>query len=376
MKKLLIALVILIMTLILLAGGILIWTLVSGEYVFNENMKNADERLSDLREGYEESQSLKLSESEYVKWNNYLPSAVKYNQLQMIASHNSFKGELVLAAKVFHNTIGVVAGQKYNEFNYWHQPLTDQLNSGVRSFELDVSKQVIEGEDEILCVHSRMFDSNSVTPLIDHALQELKLWSINNPSHMPITIIIEPKSEYLWYKSLQPFDNEMLEYLEEKISGIIGDSLYTPMEMLGENADFIALRENDDYPLVDDMRGKFVFVLHRSSLDVEYSAKSIDDQKLFLCVTNLEDKNAIFILQNNSDADGFMNEIDQSLEDHFIIRTRIDEFPILDEERKENAYNSGANILSTDYVPRVDETNERKYKYHENTFDGYTVTVK
>src|SRR5690349_16515581 len=73
------------------------------------------------------------------------------NQLQMIGTHNSYhvapEAKLFAAEKAVAAGLGPDAGGlgDINSLGYTHQSLTDQLDSGIRSFELDVWADPVGG---------------------------------------------------------------------------------------------------------------------------------------------------------------------------------------------------------------------------------------
>ena len=59
----------------------------------------------------------------------------------------------------------------------------------------------------------------------------------------------------------------------------------------------------------------------------------------------------LFLIINYPNVEKEYAMIEQALKDNFIVRTRLDEYAMINSVRHDKAIESGANILSTDYPP-------------------------
>ena len=59
--------------------------------------------------------------------------------------------------------------------------------------EIDIETLDKDGKKEFKVTHNSFVDNASSAYDFSKALKELKMWSDNNPGHIPVYIIIEPK---------------------------------------------------------------------------------------------------------------------------------------------------------------------------------------
>jgi hypothetical protein len=107
---------------------------------------------------------------------------VKYNDVQFLATHNSYKGKpgpLMYASELLN----------YTKYGYYFDPLYEQLEKGIFSLELDIYPT----ETGFLCMHKTYGDIATTGYNMALALEEIAIWSSCNVGHLPITIMIEPK---------------------------------------------------------------------------------------------------------------------------------------------------------------------------------------
>ena len=225
------------------------------------------------------------------------------------------------------------------EWNYSHPPLGEQLDRGLRQFELDI---VFEpSEQELLVQHIPYIDYGSHCYRFVDCLHDLKTWSDAHPSHFPIQVLIEPKDEVATWSVEGHFDE-----VDEAILSIWGDRLVTP-SMLQGDAD--SVRESvlqDGWPTLEHVRGHAIFVLlDRGTPQREYTRNltDISDRVMFPLVDNTHDFAAYFLRD-----DPFDEGIASLVEDGFLVRTRGDAGLLYDDERLQAAIHSGAHSISVD----------------------------
>lgn len=291
-----------------------------------------------------------------------LEAGIKFNEICFLATHNSYQTPAIEETKqVYRNlsqlTFGAIAE---NRGDFWSETLTQQLNSGIRSLEMDIEVFDRDGEISFTCMHSPYIEM--ATSCYDFALglKEIAMWSDNNPNHLPVTIIIEPKSLFIPFENMKAFSIDYADEFDGIIREVLGEKLFTPADMLRDYASFGEMRAADDWCKVSDMLGKVMILLHEGNVSEKYIKldPSIKSQAMFpmLRPEDIDRDCASFIICNVPEE---LLEIDSEVrESRVIVRTRTDKFTAVTEKRYEQAMSSPAQIISTDYPPRTDSTAE------------------
>ncbi len=316
-----------------------------------------------------------------------LSNNLAMNNIQAVGSHNSYK--LAIPAPEFKLI------QKYNErsamtLDYSHIPLTQQLELGLRQLELDIVYDPKGGRfaDPLLpaqtagladaepyskenmlkpgfkVLHAQDIDvrSNCDTWII--CLTEIKAWSDANPQHVPILIMFNAKtggSAYPGVEAALDFDEQAFSDLDQEILSVFPQhKLITPDLVRG---DAKTLREavlTKGWPKLADVRGRVFFALDEGSEKVEiYSRGQNSLQGLPIFVNSISEQadHAAYFTMNNPQQD--QARIKAAVKSGFIVRTRADANTIEARnnttERRDAAFNSGAQYISTDYYqPRLE----------------------
>ena len=159
-----------------------------------------------------------------------LPDQVPINRIQTIGTHNSyhlapFPGIVALARQRDYRPGGLSVEAFAQSFDYEHPSLTEQLQLGVRHFEIDVyddpqgGRFADSGSYALLRKHNllpanadrdpqdklkqpgiKVFhlpetDFRSTCLLLRECLREIKRWSDEHRRHVPVMIQIEPKEQ-------------------------------------------------------------------------------------------------------------------------------------------------------------------------------------
>lgn len=317
------------------------------------------QRLSELETAYASDGMAKIDESSFCNFDLAEVNSIKYNRLRELGSHNSYKKQYSSSAQFATKLFFPLAGQDPNQSDYFHESFTDQLNSGLRSFELDIAKQKDKKGEKLVVQHAPLMDGNSWSINLALGLKEVALWSQYNPSHMPITILLEIKKDFLLKPGISKMSNEDLTLLESIVTENLGASLFSPSDMLGDYTTFKGLRQANGFPTLDKMQGKVLILLHPGILTEAQLEKNYADTKIFAVSDDVDitdndpksdDNDALFLLDN----DPFQSErIAINVNKKFIVRTRIDYYGNYDKDRYAAAIASNAQILSSDYLPRV-----------------------
>ena len=323
-------------------------------------------------------------------YDNGPTDSLKINQIQIIASHNSYHlvtDSVVVAFLANLSTTGLLPAE-YDpiELDYTHLPLAQQLNDyNVRGFEFDINPDPVGGqyykrqglsfaalptesgiaelnEPGYKIIHIIDFDYNTNNYTFKSAINDLYKWSNEHPNHLPLFVNVEAKSDapsdilpqinYLT-KSI-PYTAELCDDMDEEIKSVFGNDLQkviTPDKVRGT---YGTLREAvlaGNWPTLKEARGKIIFIM-QGGAETLYKAghASLQGRAMFVYANPTSDE-AAFVIRNNST--GSFTDIQQLVAQGFIVRTRTDagtkEARSGDVTDRESAFNSGAQIISTDY---------------------------
>lgn len=298
------------------------------------------------------------------------------NQIQLIGSHNSFK-QSIDSTLLF--ILGLFDSNLAAGLDYSHLPLTDQLQLGLRSLELDVYYDPRGGhysepfgsglgpfssdydEDEIMknsgfkVLHVQDIDYRSHCLTLRKCLEQIRNWSNENPQHIPLIITINPKDQVIDQTGFEPplaFSVDAWESLDAEFTEMLSKHIVTPDDIRGSNK---TLKESilAGWPTVDSLRGKMIFVLdapESKSLDYVADHPELTGRIMFV---NLPEESSMASFRIVNDPVGDLDYIKDLVSTGFIVRTRADENTIEsrtgDNTRLKAAINSGAQVISTDY---------------------------
>ncbi|WP_436793815.1 phosphatidylinositol-specific phospholipase C1-like protein [Actinospongicola halichondriae] len=314
------------------------------------------------------------------------------NQVQVLGSHNSY--HLRPAPEVLDGIAALVSQEEADALDYEHRPLTEQLEEfGIRQFEIDVyadpdggrfsqrpaaelvglpvdSGEPALDEPGFKVIHQVDVDFGTTCLTFVDCLTEIDAWSVDHPDHEPIMIMIEAKqdsieeatdgaitSESLGVELTETvtFDRATFDALEAEILSVFDqDSIITPDDIRGDAATLEeAVLEGDAWPTMDEAAGKVLFSLvdTGTTRDVYVGdATSLEGRLLF---TSSEEgrPDAAFIRVDDPVAEG--DRIRSLVAAGYLVRTRTDtsgvDAPAGDTTRRDAAFASGAQYLSTDY---------------------------
>ena len=345
---------------------------IEASFDYDRLLKSQEDRITYLQEEYYNEDYQCINEYDICSFTSYDILNMRLNELQFLGTHNSYKQPINNASNFFFNAFGKSFGVEKNEFTYGKEDLTNQLNSGIRSIELDVVQIKKNDDISFLCCHSPIFDMNSSCLDFELALKEIRLWTRYNPYSMPISIIIHTKSDNLFFPNAQKIDMEGLTKIDEIIDSIFGYKLLCPGDVLYGYENFQEMREDNRWPKGYKFVGKVMFILHRSEQIFDYinQDKSFEKQKMFpsMYYDDLEEYNqyASVLLMN----DPFDENLHLAVEKNFIVRTRIDCYGSFGNGSREAGILSGAQILSTDYPPFAGANENDKVTYLQ---ENYTI---
>jgi hypothetical protein len=304
---------------------------------------------------------------------------LKMNQTQVIGSHNSYK---IGIEKPLLQVL-VAERPEAKGLDYEHIPITDQLDLGLRSLEIDVLYDPQGGRysepkglemlrarglevkpyhaDEMKAPgfkvhHVPDIDFRSHCATFKSCLSDIRNWSKSHNDHLPIIITINPKSSGIrrpGFTEVLPFDKKVLDALDQELLEVFdAENLITPKLVKGKHETLRKAIIADGWPDLSSSRGKILFVL---DADTEITRLYLDgdDQYVRPMFSNTEPDNphAAFFIMN--DPVQQVKDIAERVKQGFMVRTRSDadtkEARTGDKSRFEAAIRSGAQVISTDY---------------------------
>ncbi|MEC7987373.1 MAG: phosphatidylinositol-specific phospholipase C domain-containing protein [Myxococcota bacterium] len=239
-----------------------------------------------------------------------------------------------------HNSYHLVSENNVIDiWDYSHKPLAEQLDRGIRQFEIDIVYN--PEEEEILVQHVPFIDDGSTCYRFRDCLQIMKDWSTQHPWHFPLQILIEPKDEVATWSVIEHLDT-----VDAQIIDIWGEQLWSPRLQQG---DFPELRDsiiNSGWPTLEVLRGKAIFVLlDKGDVRSVYTSgdSGVFDRAMFPLFA-FEHEMATYFLGD----DPFDPEIESWVSNGFLVRTRGEVDLVFDPVRLEQAFDSGAHSISVD----------------------------
>ena len=278
--------------------------------------------------------------------NQDLEEILRINHIQMKGTHNSYHVEPLVSPT--------------REYMYTHEELNVQASQlGVRQFEIDVWWDIRDG----LRVYHNQYDSGTTCPTFENCMNTLLEWSNTNPNHHTTFIWIEPKD---WPEQSMDITTTVqmsgiLDEIESEITQFWPrNKTITPADVQGNYPSLSDALANEGWPLLEDSRGKAIFVLLATGEMREiYLEDYFPTGRMFPMFTSQDDSpsyaQAIFSL---TDPIGDGDEIERLAAEGYIVRTRADsggeEADNNDTSRLEAALSSGAHSISTDYPAKVE----------------------
>jgi hypothetical protein len=317
------------------------------------------------------------------KWNYNITSSLKLNQIQVVGTHNSYKVAIDSALMV------IIRRKNPGEaraLNYAHHSLLKQLKNGARNLELDVYYDPKGGryahpyglrllkkrglshksfdptgkmqKPGLKIFHIPGIDFRSHNLLFKDALEELKTWSEQHPNHIPVFITINAKEGTVDMKRITqplPFTGSALDSIDAELERYLGKvQLITPAMIRQKDKTLKASVEENGWPPLDSLRGRFLFILDQHGIErTRYikSHPSLKGQMMFADAPESSPEAATMIINNPIKQQTCIKKM---VKKGFIVRTRADANTV---EARENDYSrwkaakkSGAQIITTDYI--------------------------
>lgn len=312
-------------------------------------------------------------------------SGLKSNDIQTIGTHNSYKSTIPAVEMA---EIRKLSPEWADALEYSHLPLTKQLDIGMRAIELDVVYDPQGGRyahpllpaktagmpgavsydasemqaPGFKVLHIPDADVRSSCALFTACLRQLKAWSDAHPNHVPILITINAKdddSDIPGGVMLLRFDAQAFDSLDAEILSVFGRyDLITPDLVRGHAKTLRDAVRHGGWPSLADARGKFLFALDEGPEKVRLYMRghqSLEGLPMFVNSIDEGQPHAAYFTLN--DPKGGLARIRAAVKAGYLVRTRADEDTKEarrnDVSRREAAFSSGAQYISTDYpLPR------------------------
>lgn len=308
--------------------------------------------------------------------NSVEPCVAQINDIQVIGSHNSYKLAIPPAELAL---IQLQAPEWAAALDYTHLPIPAQLDLGMRQIELDVfydpqggryadplapklSGHPFDATDMhapgFKVLHVQDVDARSICNLLLKCLVDIRDWSVANPDHAPLLILVNAKQapiELPGSVDPLPFDGEAFDALDAEIRTIFGeDHLISPDQVRGDAATLRDAVLSKGWPDLEASRGKVLFALDESPAVVDVYRRgqtSLNGHPMFINAPDADAADAAYFTLNDPIGQGDL--IGAHVAAGFLVRTRADadtkEARTGDDTRLEAALASGAHYISTDY---------------------------
>ncbi|MEA1784772.1 phosphatidylinositol-specific phospholipase C1-like protein [Arenibacter sp. GZD96] len=304
---------------------------------------------------------------------------IPFNQIQVIGSHNSYKIAIdkpLLDYVVANNPSSI-------GLEYEHLPLSDQLNLGLRSLELDVfhdpeggyytnpkGLEIVQslGKEPkpfdaaqklqtpgLKVFHVQEIDFRSHQLVFTDALRELKKWSEENQGHTPIIVTLNAKdAEIPLTRTPLPFTADALQQIDHEIRSVFSEEqLITPDKVRGSFETLEMAVLTNGWPLWNEVKNRFLFVLDEGEAKTERYLQKYPHLKGAVLFVNKEEGNPEAAFRIINDPIKNFDKIKNLVHLGYMVRTRADadtkEARTNDYTRFHRAMASGAQVITTDY---------------------------
>ncbi len=331
----------------------------------------------------------------------------RLNHIQIIGSHNSYKQ--AIDTSLFKLLIAQDSGAMGLE--YYHLPLREQLDLGIRGLEIDVSHDPTGGRYQnpqgivwakqagiylpahdtskvlsqpgMKVLHVADIDFKSSCLTFKNCLNEIKSWSEEHPDHLPILITINTKDSGLnrpGATKVLSFSATALDSLDAEVLSVFpSEKLITPALIKGQASTLREAVLKNGWPILNAVKGKIMFILDSPEETTRTYISKGTDRPLFVNVEEESPHAAFFILNDPIEQKVLIQSL---LKKGYMVRTRSDadtrEARNGDYTRWENAKASGAQLISTDYyLSRLSPNGKFEISFEGRTYTrDNTLTMK
>ena len=306
----------------------------------------------------------------------------RMNQIRILGSHNSYKQAIDPALL---NVLREHIGKRVEGLEYSHLPIEAQLDRGLRGLEIDVvydpkgglyahprglelekekgiaspvyDPQGLMGKPGFKVLHVPDVDFRANVYTFQQELALLKKWSEAHPHHLPISITMNGKDDGTkqpGYVQPLPFDRAAFDAWDEEIlKGLGREKLITPDDVRGSYPTIEGAILAQDWPKLENSRGKFLFVLDEKGKKMETYIEGHASLKGRVMFVNAEEGRPEAAVRIVNEPRQDWSYIQYLVRSGYLVRTRADADTVEarkgDYSRWKAALISGAQIISTDY---------------------------
>ena len=375
-KRILKILLIVILSLVLIILSLFSSMCIAGFVQVGKNIEFQENHLEYLKNEYYTDSYVPCDEQKLADFDieEAFEQNVRINEIAVIGTHNSYQMTETGANRMVMKLLSFITfGAVQDKTAFEMDTFTQQLEHGVRNLELDVETADDKGDISFVVSHHPLLENVSSAYDFEKALEEIALWSDNNPKHLPVYLLIEPKGHVPPVNNLKSYTVEYALELDNVIRQTLGDRLLTPKDAMGDYATLEEMRMNDSWPTLESAAGKIIVLMHTCDVTPEYIAvdETISTQAMFpmLSFEDIDKPYASFILANRPQI-AAKNSSKTIGEKNLMVRTRADSYPTFSEERYSYTEECGSHIITTDYPPRTVRENEHTY-----TLGGYMMKL-
>ena len=305
------------------------------------------------------------------------------NDIQVVGSHNSFKARIPAAVMA---KLRAAEPKLAEGLDYYHLPLSRQLDAGVRQIEIDIFADPVGGryaapKGEAWAKAAREatgFDRAAMArpgfkvfhiPDVDYlstcvtlvrCLSEVDRWSRAHPRHLPIMITINaadtPSGRPGITDPLPLDDARLLDALDKEVRSVLpGRRLITPDDVRGDSRSLRDAVRQRGWPTLTTARGRIYIALDVRDAVSEVYRKghpALSGRAMFGWYRDDQPEAAIEIVQDPLTGG---ETIRRWVREGLIVRTRTDANTVearrRDFAKASAAMASGAQAVSTDYYP-------------------------
>ncbi|WP_266170847.1 phosphatidylinositol-specific phospholipase C1-like protein [Dyella subtropica] len=306
---------------------------------------------------------------------------LRLNDIQAIGTHNSYKQSMPPAEWAAHHARDP---QGADGIDYGHRPIPEQLDHGARTIELDVYYDPQGGRyahppgalrkgyatppwpaeaaaqmqrPGFKVMHLADIDFRSSCQTFVACLTLIRDWSRAHPRHVPIMLLLNAKDGASGPGAVAPlrFDERAFDALDAEVRSVFNPhELIAPDDVQGQYSSLRDAVLAGQWPTLGEARGRLFFVLDEDARKVAaYRGKrrSLEGRVMFV---NIDERSpaAAYLTLNDPLAEG--PRIARDVAAGFLVRTRADADTVEarrdDTHRREAAFATGAQYVSTDYL--------------------------
>jgi hypothetical protein len=313
---------------------------------------------------------------------------LRLHQIQLIGTHNSYH---IAPHKTVADLIQLAGTSVLQGIEYTHKPLPQQLQQmQIRQLELDLFADPLGGlfakplarnllansnqdpgpdpnadgslsQPGIKVLHAAGFDYATNVSTLRQALQQIRQWSQAAPHHLPVMILLELKESVPNPAGVRlvRWDTPRLKELDQLIHEIFPPTTRLIPADLRQPTD-ASVRDavlKRGWPRLQDLQGKVFFCLDNEGPWVQryLDAQTHPDQATLFVSADTSHPLAAWFKRNDPVTQ--FQEIQNLVRQGFLIRTRADadttQARTNDTSRREQAFASGAQYISTDFPEPV-----------------------